>query len=161
MEIIIANAETSSAILRCYPVMSQLRPHLREEEFVEQITRQQIEGYQLGYLEVGAQIRAVAGYRFFGTLAWGRICYVDDLVTDSESRSQSFGRTLFDWLVSCARDAGCEQFHLDSGVQRFDAHRFYLARRMAISCHHFSMSLADKQNPVRIATVKTNREIEA
>jgi len=123
--------------------MSQLRPHLREAEFVERVGRQHSQGYHLGYLEADLQIRAVAGYRFFDTLAWGRICYVDDLVTDSESRSQSFGRTLFEWLVSRARDAGCEQFHLDSGVQRFDAHRFYLARRMAISCHHFSMSLAN------------------
>lgn len=145
MDIIIANAETSSAILRCYPVMSQLRPHLRAEEFVERVARQQTQGYQLGYLEADSQVRAVAGYRFFDTLAWGRICYVDDLVTDSESRSQSFGRTLFDWLVSRARDGGCEQFHLDSGVQRFDAHRFYLARRMAISCHHFAMSLANER----------------
>jgi GNAT superfamily N-acetyltransferase len=141
MEINIAVAETPSAILRCYPVMSQLRPHLREDEFVERIARQRTQGYHLAYLEAGSQIRAVAGYRFFDTLAWGRICYVDDLVTDAASRSQSFGRTLFDWLVSQARDAGCEQFHLDSGVQRFDAHRFYLARRMAISSHHFSMSL--------------------
>src|SRR3954463_8768006 len=133
MQITIGNAETTADILRCYPVMSQLRPHLRKSEFVEHITRQQREGYHLGYLEVDAQIRAVAGYRFFDTLAWGRICYVDDLVTDSESRSQSFGRTLFDWVVSRARDADCAQFHLDSGVQRFDAHRFYLARHMAIS----------------------------
>src|SRR5438034_7897473 len=147
MEIIIANAENRSAILRCYPVMSQLRPHLREEEFVDRITRQRSQGYHLGYLEADSEIRAVAGYRFFDTLAWGRICYVDDLVTDAESRSQSFGRTLFEWLVSHARDAGCEQFHLDSGVQRFDAHRFYFARRMAISCHHFSMSLANDPKP--------------
>lgn len=123
--------------------MSQLRPHLREAEFIERTSRQKAQGYQLGYLEVGSQIRAVAGYRIFETLAWGRICYVDDLVTDIENRSQAFGRTLFDWLVARAREAGCEQFHLDSGVQRFDAHRFYLARRMAISCHHFSMSLTD------------------
>jgi GNAT superfamily N-acetyltransferase len=144
MKIIIANAESPSAILRCYEVMSQLRPHLREEEFVERIVRQQAQGYHLGYLEADSKVLAVGGYRFFETLPWGRICYVDDLVTDSGNRSQSFGRTLFDWLVARAREAGCEQFHLDSGVQRFDAHRFYFARRMAISCHHFSMSLADK-----------------
>jgi hypothetical protein len=31
--------------------------------------------------------------------------------------------------------------HLDSGVQRFAAHRFYLARRMDITCHHFALKL--------------------
>ena len=146
METIIANAENANAIIRCYPVISQLRPHLREAEFVERISRQRSQGYHLGYLEADSLVRAVAGYRFFDTLPWGRICYVDDLVTDSENRSQAFGRTLFDWVVSRAREAGCDQFHLDSGVQRFDAHRFYLARRLAISCHHFSMPLHNDRN---------------
>lgn len=146
MEVNIAHAETEDSILRCFPIMSQLRPHIQESAFVERVTRQQQQGYRLAYLEAGGQIRAVAGYRFSENLAWGRFCYVDDLVTDLDSRSEGFGRALFDWLVARARDAGCEQFHLDSGVQRFDAHRFYLARRMAISSHHFSMSLARIQS---------------
>jgi len=33
------------------------------------------------------------------------------------------------------------QLHLDSGVQRFSAHRFYLSKRMEISSHHFSLKL--------------------
>jgi GNAT superfamily N-acetyltransferase len=140
MEITITNAETPAAILRCYPVISQLRTHLRDaDEFVNRVTRQQSQGYHLACLEADGEVRALAGYRYFDTLAWGRICYVDDLITDAENRSRAFGRALFDWLMARAREAGCDQFHLDSGVHRFDAHRFYLARRMAISCHHFSM----------------------
>ena len=30
---------------------------------------------------------------------------------------------------------------LDSGVQRHDAHRFYLRERMAITSHHFAKNL--------------------
>jgi GNAT superfamily N-acetyltransferase len=146
MEIVIAHAETAASLLRCYPIMSQLRPHIREDEFVERVSRLQTQGYKLAYLEADSQIRALAGYRFMELLAWGPFCYVDDLVTDAASRSQAFGRTLFEWVVARAREAGCEQFHLDSGVQRFDAHRFYLARRMAITCHHFAMSLPNDRN---------------
>ena len=137
----IAEAQSPASILRCYPVVSQLRPYLQEGDFVERVSRQQLQGYRLAYLEAHERVRAVAGFRFFECLAWGRICYVDDLVTDAGVRSQGYGRTLFDWLVSRAREAGCDQFHLDSGVQRFDAHRFYFTRRLAISAYHFSMSL--------------------
>jgi hypothetical protein len=35
----------------------------------------------------------------------------------------------------------CEGFTLDPGVQRFDAHRFYLMKRMKIAAHHFTLSL--------------------
>jgi GNAT superfamily N-acetyltransferase len=142
-DIIIAHVETPAAIASCFAVMSQLRPHLDKESFVARVTEQQAHGYHLASLQADGQVRALAGYRFFQTLAWGRICYVDDLVTDAACRSRSFGRTLFEWLVFRARQEKCDQLHLDSGVQRFDAHRFYLARRMAISSHHFSLVLTE------------------
>ena len=141
MDFTIRVAETAEAIRACYPVIVQLRPHLEAEEFLSQVLRQRNGGYRLACLEAGGVVRAVAGYRSFETLAWGRICYVDDLVTDAESRSQNFGRAMFDWLLARARETECNQLHLDSGVQRFDAHRFYLARRMAITSHHFAIPL--------------------
>jgi GNAT superfamily N-acetyltransferase len=141
VDFLIDVAETPEAIRACFPVVVQLRPHLEEDAFVSQVARQQKAGYQLARLHVAGVVRAVAGFRYLETLAWRRICYVDDLVTDAASRSQNLGRAMFDWLIATAREAGCAQLHLDSGVQRFDAHRFYLARRMAITSHHFAISL--------------------
>jgi GNAT superfamily N-acetyltransferase len=141
MSATISLAETPEDILRCYPVMAQLRPHLAESEFVERITRQQSQGYQLAFLQSGEEVPVVAGYRMLENLAWGRFCYVDDLVTAEGSRSTGMGQTMFTWLLEAAREAGCEQLHLDSGVQRFDAHRFYLTQRMAITSHHFGLTL--------------------
>jgi len=43
--------------------------------------------------------------------------------------------------VAQARAEGCAQFQLDSGVQRFGAHRFYLMKRMDITAHHFGLKL--------------------
>jgi hypothetical protein len=45
------------------------------------------------------------------------------------------------WLLQYARSQGCEELHLDSGVQRFGAHRFCLGLRMKISSHHFAIDL--------------------
>jgi GNAT superfamily N-acetyltransferase len=68
---------------------------------------------------------------------------VDDLVTDGAHRSRAHGRTLFEWLVAEARRLGCDQLCLESGVQRFDAHRFYFRQRMHVSAYHFTLSLAE------------------
>ena len=138
----IALAEDRESVERCFAVMRELRTHLRDEdEFVGRVLRQQAQGYRLAFLEAGDEVRAVAGYRLSENLAWGRFLYVDDLVTRAADRSQNWGRLLFEWLVTAARQAGCGQLHLDSGVQRFAAHRFYLTRRMEISSHHFSLAL--------------------
>ena len=77
----------------------------------------------------------------FGHAFNGKYMYVDDLVTNSDDRSKGFGKLLFDWLVAVAKEKGCEALTLDSGVQRFGAHRFYLANRMDIVSHHFFLRL--------------------
>jgi GNAT superfamily N-acetyltransferase len=93
-------------------------------------------------LESEGEVRAVAGYRYLESLFSGKFLYVDDLVTRVADRSLGFGGQLFDWLVKEAREHGCESLELDSGVQRFDAHRFYLLKRMNISCYHFRLKLS-------------------
>jgi GNAT superfamily N-acetyltransferase len=138
---IITCATTEDQIRRCFPLMAQLRPQLDEAEFVARVRKQQQDGYELAFLSDRKIIKAVAGYRFLESLSWGKFIYVDDLVTGEQFRSQGFGQQLFAWLVKRARVRGCDQFHLDSGVQRFGAHRFYLAGRMDIIAYHFTMKL--------------------
>ncbi|HET6668828.1 MAG TPA: GNAT family N-acetyltransferase [Pyrinomonadaceae bacterium] len=141
MDSVVSLARNDQEIQSCFDVMAALRPHLKREEFVSRIRRQHKEsGYELAYLAAGT-VKAVAGFRISECLAWGKFLYVDDLVAGSSDRSQGYGGILFDWLVDYARAAGCDEFHLDSGVQRFDAHRFYLRRRMAIEAHHFGLKL--------------------
>src|ERR1700681_1483528 len=59
----------------------------------------------------------------------------------NSERSRGFGAALFDWLVEHANEQACEHLTLDSGVQRFAAHRFYLNRGMDITSHHFQLKL--------------------
>jgi len=89
------------------------------------------------------KVAAVAGFRLLQSLSSGRFCYVDDLVTDGQTRSQGLGAELLAWLCDHARAEGCRRLELDSGVQRFAAHRFYFRQRMSISCYHFSRELSD------------------
>jgi GNAT superfamily N-acetyltransferase len=138
----IAVANTPEEIRRSHPVMRELRTHITDEqEFVDRVQRQQKQGYQLAFLEADGEICAVAGYRFLESLFSGKNLYVDDLVTRERDRSRGFGAELIDWLVDQAREHGCESLELDSGVQRFDAHRFYFTKRMSISSYHFRIKI--------------------
>lgn len=138
----IALATTSEEIRRCFPVMHELRTHIaKEQRFVERVLRQQKEGYQLAFLESEGEVCVVAGYRFLESLFSGKFLYVDDLVTRQSDRARGFGGELLDWLINQARKRGCENLELDSGVQRFDAHRFYFLKRMSISSYHFRIRI--------------------
>jgi GNAT superfamily N-acetyltransferase len=137
----IALAIIREDILRCFPVMSELRPSLLETEFVKRVKRQQRAGYHLAFLSEKKIVKAVAGYRFSESLSWGKFMYVDDLATAAGFQSRGYGQRLFKWLVRQAGSQNCDQLHLDSGVQRFGAHRFYLAGRMDIIAYHFARKL--------------------
>ena len=136
-------AQSRKELLRCYPVMAQLRPHLTESSFLERVERQTPEGYKIAFVEDTGHVVSVAGYRFLNSLMWGKFMYVDDLVTDERERSKGYGQQLIAWLIEHAKANGCEEFHLDSGVQRYGAHRFYLATGMDITCHHFALKLKE------------------
>lgn len=138
----IAIAKTPDEIRRCYPVMRELRTHITaEQDFVDRVLRQQKEGYHLAFLEADGEVCAAAGYRVLESLFSGKNLYVDDLVTRERDRSRGFGGELIDWLIEQARQQGCETLELDSGVQRFDAHRFYFTKRMSISSYHFRIKI--------------------
>ena len=133
---------TDDEINACYDVMSQLRPHIERESFLPRVKRQMNDfDYGLVCLKDDNEVKAVAGIRISEWLHGGKYLEIDDLVANDGERSKGYGGRLFDWIVDYAREQNCNHVRLLSGVQRFDAHRFYLRRRMNIEAHYFSMDL--------------------
>jgi GNAT superfamily N-acetyltransferase len=125
------------------PVLRELRTGLDAAT----LTAVYAEGHPQGLRYLVAYDRGrcvgVAGWRILALTFAGRKLYVDDLVTAADGRSRGVGHALLAELEQRGRAAGCTVLDLDSGVQRFDAHRFYLRERMHISSHHFSKPLQD------------------
>jgi GNAT superfamily N-acetyltransferase len=118
----------------------------KEDELVKQVQRQQRQrGYRLvaGYGKAAREeeVVAVAGFTFRENLAAGRHMYVEDLVVDSNCRSRGVGTSLFAWLEQEAQKCGCDSIHLDSGLQRIDAHRFYEQQGMQYAAKYFFKAL--------------------
>jgi GNAT superfamily N-acetyltransferase len=137
----IHQATSDTEIEALFPAFKVLRPHLIEAEFLARVRRQQLQGYSLIYLQDSGQVAAAAGYRVLEFLAWGKVLYVDDLITLPEKRGAGYAGALMDWMILHARKQGCDELHLDSGYQRHDAHRLYLNRSLQLLCHHFSLKL--------------------
>ena len=137
----IREAATDLEISGAFPVMKQLRLHLVEEEYLETIERLRRSGYRLAFTSEDGEARCVGGFRVVEFLVPGKFLYVDDFVTAESARSEGHGKRMLDWLVGVAREEGCGQIQLDSGVQRHEAHSFYFREGMKISSYHFSMAL--------------------
>lgn len=134
-------AESEGDIAAAFVAMSELRPHLSEQAFVAQVRRQQSEGFQLLVASREGLVLGCTGFWIAEKLAWGKHLYVDDLVVCHDFRNEGAGKAMLDYLEQLARTCQCISMHLDSGVQRFAAHRFYLREGYHISSHHFAKTL--------------------
>ena len=135
----VAIAKTENELNQIAEILVELRTAYTTERLVNQIKRQQEKGYQIAYIDSGGSVMCVAGFIISEKLAWGKHIYVDDLVTATKNRSSNYGKKMIQWLINYAIDNDCGQIHLDSGVQRFSAHRFYLREGFSITSHHFSL----------------------
>lgn len=125
----------------CFRVFRYLRPHLNENSFISQVGKQQGEGYNIAYIEKDGEIVAASGYRVAHFLAWGKVLYIDDLVTHPEEIRQGFGGTVLKWLIEQAKRFGCDEIHLDTGHQRHEAHRLYLNHGFRLASQHMNLKL--------------------
>lgn len=139
MEIILAHTEDE--ISHCFKLLSELRPHLTLNEFIEKVTRMRVTtGYKLAYLNDDG-IKAVAGIKISEWLHTGTYLEIEELVTAKNERSKGYGGKLFDWIFDYAKQNKCNQISLVSGVTRENAHRFYLTKGMTFEAKYFSIDV--------------------
>ena len=142
MNVQLATSDTD--IARAAEVLLELRPQYDHAALVAQIRKQQdTSGYHLAFVELDGEVACVAGFVLSEKLAWGRHLYVDDLVTRESLRSRGAGAAMIDWLKHHAVEQGCRELHLDSGMHRKDAHRFYDREGFDRASLHFSISRLD------------------
>ncbi|MDJ1502555.1 GNAT family N-acetyltransferase [Xanthocytophaga agilis] len=135
-------AHTEKDFLKCWEVIHALRPHLTIEEYLALLTKMTQSGYSLIFIEDGDKAAAALGFRYMTMFYAGNIIYIDDLTTLPESRGKGYASTLLDYIIEKAKNEGLNGVHLDSGHQRFDAHRLYLNKGFRITCHHFQLDLS-------------------
>lgn len=134
-------AQTKEDFLKCFDVMQALRPHLTPELLLELLPKMQAENYSLIFIEENGKAISACGFRYLTTLFDGRYIYIDDLSTLPEARGKGHAGALFDYVVEKSKAEGLKAVHLDSGHQRYDAHRLYLNKGMKIVYHHFRLEL--------------------
>ena len=135
-------ASSDSEIEACFEAFSALRPHVKREQFLSLVRRQERESYRILAVRADGLIPCVGGFRLAHFLAWGKVLYIDDLSTVPEARGRGYASAVLQWLTAHARSLKCDAVHLDSGYARHAAHRLYLNSGFRLSSHHFSLELS-------------------
>lgn len=131
--------ESEEELKLCFPTFKELRPHLTEKNFIEQVKRQKDQTYRIIAIKHNAIVPGAAGFRFAEFLAWGKVLYVDDLTTLPEHRGKGYASEIMDWLIEYAKANKCRGLHLDTGHHRHSARKLYLKKGLNITSHHLSL----------------------
>ena len=118
----IAELIAAPEIAHAYQLMTLLRPHLLEDQFVDQIRAQQPEGYRLIGGFIAGRLVVLAGYRIALTLSRGPHLFVDDLVTAPVDQGKGYGQAMLRHLATIAKEQNLPRIWLDS---RDTAKTFY------------------------------------
>lgn len=110
-------------ILNAFPLMHELRPHLRAEAFLPQFRRQQSTGYRLFGGFADGRLVVLAGVRDACTMSRGPHLFVDDLVTATGERGRGHGRAMMRYLADHAAERGFDTIHLDSRITALDFYK--------------------------------------
>lgn len=121
-------------------VHRQLRPHL-PIDYVGRMREVFASGAAMAVCVRDDNVCGIAVFRIEEKTFDGRVMYCDDLVTDESSRSSGIGRALIRYMETLATEHGCDNFTLDSGTQRQQAHKFYFREGLTVSAFHFSKTL--------------------
>ena len=127
-------------LARAEAVHRQLRPQL-PAEYAQKMARVFKGGARMLVAAEGDRVLGVAVWRAYENTFYGKHLYVDDLVTDENTRSKGVGKLMLDECARLAQELECDALTLDSGVQRQQAHKFYFREKMTIVSFHFKRGL--------------------
>jgi GNAT superfamily N-acetyltransferase len=141
-QIDIRTVEQAADIAACHDVMAELRPHLKDvDSFVQQVMRQRERGYRLSAAWSNDRVIGATGYRLQENLLYGSFVFVDDLVVHHDFRSHGIGAQLLSTARDYARQQGCRQFVLDTGLHMPHAQRFYFRQGLLARAMGFTEAL--------------------
>jgi GNAT superfamily N-acetyltransferase len=130
-------------------VHRQLRPNLGD--YMARMKEILGAGAEMAVALEGEAVQGVTVFRILEKTHSGRDLYCDDLVTDEERRSTGVGHALVDYMERIARERGCDNFSLDSGTQRQQAHKFYFREGMVVTSFHFDKKVSGRKTGVKFS----------
>ena len=104
----IHTAQTQADLEHFYPLLTELRPNLTFDKFLDTYyNAQKNDQYELvGFLD-GEEVIALIGYRILYDFVRGRHLYIDDLITNKNFRSKGAGAFVLQFAEDKARELNC------------------------------------------------------
>lgn len=138
----IKEIKTELEIQKCWKVISLLRPHLDEKNWLEIILEMmKNEKYSIAAIEDHDKFVAFSGYRIMNSLHSGHIIYIDDLCTLETHRGKGLASQLLDHVENIARKMNLDAVVLDTDFHNNTAQKLYFKSGFKLVAVHLANRL--------------------
>ena len=110
-----------------YPVLKELRKGLSLKNFLQLYAQARSKNdYQMQMAFDNERILGLMGYRILFDFLHGKHLYIDDLVTTERERSKGLGAAFLQLAIQIARENGCGNLRLSTGIENELGKKFYV-----------------------------------
>lgn len=134
-------AESREDFLKCWEVVTVLRPQLDRERYLTHVLHMMDEGYKMIFIEVGKMAVAFCGYRKQTMLHRDRGIYIDDLSSLPAFQAKGYASVLLKYVMNEAKQLRLKSIHIQSCPHCQDTRRLYLDHGFHIISEHFALEL--------------------
>ncbi|WP_084519494.1 GNAT family N-acetyltransferase [Christiangramia echinicola] len=131
--------EDSAAVL---PFLKKLYKQPPSEEILkERLLEMFDQNYECFGIYLENRLIGVFGLWFMTRHYAGRSCEVDHIFIEEELQGKGIGKSLFEFIHQYAASKDCETIELNSYVENFGSHKFYMNLGYIIRGYHFLKKL--------------------
>ncbi|WP_417908103.1 GNAT family N-acetyltransferase [Christiangramia aquimixticola] len=124
------------------PYLEKLHKPVPEKEILkERLLEMFDQNYECFGIYKADKLVGVFGLWFMTRHYAGRSCEVDHIFIEEELQGTGIGRKLFEFIEAYITSKGCETLELNSYVENFRSHKFYMNLGFVIRGYHFLKKL--------------------
>lgn len=132
---------TIDEMLAAFEVLQHMYPKMTREKYGTIIRQRKEEGYRMVGVFDGNKCVSSAGFWIGVRFYCGKFIQLDNMVTLPEYRSKGAGKIITDFIKEIGKTENCLKVLVDTYVENFDAHRFFLKEGFIIRGYHLNYTI--------------------
>jgi len=127
------------------PLVHELMGHTVDNSLLKQRYSEMFQqNYECFGIYDDENLIGVFGLWFMTRHYAGKSCEQDHVYILPENRNGGLGKKVFEWIFNYAISKGCETFELNSYVNNYPSHKFYMNLGYDIKGYHFETFVIKK-----------------
>lgn len=139
--VIVKELKTLEEMFAVFDVLAHMYPNMSRPEY-EAILPERVEtGYRMLGVFDGEKCICSAGFWISYRFYCGKFIQLDNMVTLPDARSKGVGKLVVDFIKNTGKSDGCKKVLVDTYVENFSAHRFFLREGFIIRGYHLNFEI--------------------